>query len=164
MKGKQSWVQMFADGACINNPGPGGYAALLIYNGREKIIKGGEPATTNNRMEMQAIIAGLEALTRQCKVAIYTDSQYVHKGITQYIEAWRKNYWRTANNKPIKNLDLWRKIDNLADQHELIWNWVYGHGGHPQHDRVDEIARKEARIQAALIGNNSQQTEFHNFF
>ncbi len=137
-------VELFADGACLGNPGPGGWAALLRFKGADKEIAGGEPHTTNNRMELMAVIAGLNSLTRPCRIAVTTDSQYVQKGITKWIHSWKKRGWRTADKKPVKNVDLWQALDAARAQHRVTWHWVKGHSGHVENERVDELARAEA--------------------
>ena len=131
---------MFSDGACQGNPGPGGWGVLLRFRGNEKELSGGEPATTNNRMELTAVIRGFEALTRPCRVVVTTDSQYVRNGITDWIHRWRRNGWRTADRKPVKNSDLWRRLDELVGAHEVDWHWVKGHAGHPENERADRLA------------------------
>jgi len=135
-------VVVFADGACKGNPGPGGWGAILRTGDREKEIYGGEPATTNNRMELTAVIRALEALTRRCKVKVFTDSQYVQKGISEWLAQWKRRGWRTAGRKPVKNEDLWRRLDELAGQHEVDWHWVRGHAGHPENERADALANR----------------------
>jgi ribonuclease HI len=140
-------VEIFTDGACSGNPGPGGWAAILRYRGSEREISGAEPLTTNNRMELFAAIAALEALTRPCKVALYTDSQYLRDGITKWLLSWKARGWRTADKKPVKNIDLWQRLEAAAAQHSIDWHWVRGHAGHPENDRVDALAR--AAIAAA---------------
>lgn len=135
-------VELFTDGACSGNPGPGGWGAILRWKGTEKEYSGGEPDTTNNRMEMMAVIEGLSALKRPCAVDVYTDSQYVHKGISQWVRGWKVKGWKTADNKPVKNEDLWRRLDELAAQHKVTWHWVRGHAGHPENERADALARK----------------------
>ncbi len=137
-------VELFTDGACLGNPGPGGWAALLRYKGTEKELAGGEPLTTNNRMEMLAVIEGLRALTRRSKVEVFTDSQYVQKGITEWIHGWKKRGWRTADKQPVKNADLWQVLDAARGGHEVKWTWVRGHAGHAENERVDQLARAEA--------------------
>lgn len=134
-------VRIYTDGACSGNPGPGGWAALLRYNDREKTLSGGEPTTTNNRMELAAAIAGLEALKRPCRVVIVTDSQYVMKGITEWLPRWKARGWRTAGKQPVKNADLWQRLDALVQRHEVRWEWVRGHAGHAENERVDALAR-----------------------
>jgi ribonuclease HI len=128
------------DGACRGNPGPGGWGALLIWNGTQKELSGGEPATTNNRMELMAAIMGLAALKRPSVATVQTDSQYVIKGITEWLPSWKARGWRTADKKPVKNQDLWEKLDQVAGQHTLKWQWVKGHSGDPGNERVDELA------------------------
>ena len=137
-------VHIFTDGACSGNPGPGGWGAILRSGGIEKELSGGEPVTTNNRMELMAAISALEALKRPCRVAIYTDSNYVKDGITRWIHNWRRNGWRTADKKPVKNADLWQRLDALMGAHEIDWRWVRGHAGDPDNERVDALARAEA--------------------
>ena len=137
----QPEVQIFTDGACSGNPGPGGWAALLRYGATEKTLSGGEPGTTNNRMEMMAVIEALESLKRTCTVAIYTDSRYVMDGMTQWIHKWKASGWKTAAKKPVKNADLWQRLDDAANQHTIEWHWVKGHSGHPENERVDALAR-----------------------
>lgn len=136
------WVVIHADGACKGNPGPGGWGAWLSHEGREKELYGGEPQTTNNRMELTAVIRALEALKRPCKVRVYTDSVYVQKGITEWIHGWKSRNWRTSDKKPVKNDDLWRELDTLAQQHEIDWHWVKGHAGHVGNERADALANR----------------------
>jgi ribonuclease HI len=133
-------VTIYTDGACSGNPGPGGWAALLIYDGREKELSGGEPVTTNNRMELTAAIMALEALTRPCTVDLFTDSQYVRHGITEWLRNWKARGWRTADKKPVKNEDLWRRLDEARTRHEVVWHWVRGHADDPLNHRVDALA------------------------
>jgi ribonuclease HI len=137
-----SEVELFTDGACTGNPGPGGWGAILRFQGKERELFGGEPDTTNNRMEMMAVIEGLSALKRSCEVAVYTDSQYVQKGISAWILGWKKRGWKTADNKPVKNIDLWQKLDALVADHKVTWHWVKGHAGHVENERADALARK----------------------
>ena len=137
-------VEIFADGACLGNPGPGGWAALLRYRGTDKELAGGEPMTTNNRMELMAVIMGVRALTRPCRARVTTDSQYVQKGITEWIHSWKKRGWKTADKKPVKNVDLWQALDEACGGHKLSWHWVKGHSGHVENERVDELASAEA--------------------
>ena len=134
-------VEIFTDGACSGNPGPGGWAAILRYGDVEREISGAEPATTNNRMELFAAIAGLEALKRSCAVILYTDSQYLRDGITKWLPLWKTRGWRTADKKPVKNVDLWQRLDAAAASHNIEWQWVRGHAGHPENDRADTLAR-----------------------
>ena len=137
-----SHVIIHTDGACEGNPGPGGWGALLIWNGKEMELAGGEPLTTNNRMELMAAIAALEALKRPAQVDIYTDSQYLRGGITGWIFGWKKNGWRTADRKPVKNVDLWQRLDTALGEHKVTWHWVKGHAGHAENERADELARR----------------------
>jgi ribonuclease HI len=135
-------VEIFSDGACRGNPGPGGWGALLRFNHQEKELWGGEAETTNNRMELTAVIRALEALKRPCRVRLYTDSQYVQKGISQWIHDWKRRGWRTADKKPVKNADLWLSLDALAVRHDIEWHWVKGHAGHVENERADRLANK----------------------
>jgi len=135
-------VDIYADGACRGNPGPGGWGALLRTQGTEKELCGGEPNTTNNRMELTAVIRALEGLKRRCKVRVYTDSQYVQKGISEWITAWKRRGWHTADKKPVKNVDLWQRLDELARGHEIEWHWVRGHAGHDGNERADALANR----------------------
>jgi len=137
-------VEIFTDGACLGNPGPGGWAALLRWRGTEKMLAGGEAATTNNRMELMAAIAALESLKRTCDVHLTTDSQYVRQGIEQWVAKWRANGWRTAAREPVKNQDLWQRLAAVTERHRVRWAWVRGHAGHPENERVDRAARAEA--------------------
>ena len=141
-------VEIFTDGACKGNPGPGGWAALLRMGRHEKELVGGSPQTTNNRMEMQAVIAALEALTSPCEVTLHTDSRYVIDGITGWIHGWKRNGWRNAARKPVANADLWQQLDTAAVRHRIGWEWVKGHAGHPENERVDRLASEEAERQA----------------
>ena len=134
-------VVIYTDGACSGNPGPGGWGAILSFGGREKELKGGELHTTNNRMELMAAISALEALTKDCDVDLHTDSQYVQHGISSWINNWKKNGWRTADKKPVKNVDLWQRLDAALGHHKVRWHWVKGHAGHPMNERADELAR-----------------------
>jgi ribonuclease HI len=134
-------VEIFTDGACRGNPGPGGWAAILRYRGTERELTGGEAATTNNRMEMMAAIAALEALKRPCRARLYTDSQYLRDGIMQWLSSWKARNWRTADKKPVKNIDLWQRLDRASAPHQLEWLWVRGHAGHPENERADALAR-----------------------
>ncbi len=135
-------VEVFTDGACRGNPGPGGWGAILRHQQREKELYGGEPATTNNRMELTAAIRALEALTERCRVEITTDSVYVKDGITKWLEGWRARGWRTAKNKPVKNQDLWMRLAELVEGHDVHWHWVKGRTGHPENERADALANK----------------------
>ena len=134
-------VEIFTDGACSGNPGPGGWGALLRYGDAERELSGHEPSTTNNRMELMAVIAAMEALTRPCDVNISTDSRYVMDGVTSWMANWKRNGWRTAAKKPVKNVDLWQRLDDALASHSVEWQWVKGHSGHPENERVDALAR-----------------------
>ncbi|MES2907122.1 MAG: ribonuclease HI [Pseudomonadota bacterium] len=133
-------VIIHTDGACSGNPGPGGWGAILQWNGETREISGGEALTTNNRMELQAVIEALKSLKRFCTVDLYTDSQYVRTGILEWIHAWKKNGWRTATKKPVKNIDQWQALDELRQQHDISWHWVKGHAGDEMNERVDALA------------------------
>jgi ribonuclease HI len=135
-------VEVFTDGACRGNPGPGGWGVVMRYNGHEKELYGGEPETTNNRMELMAAIRALEALTRPCRVELTTDSRYVQQGIRDWMANWKRNNWKTANKKPVKNKDLWMELDALVNNHDVTWHWVKGHSGHPENERADELANR----------------------
>jgi len=136
-------VEIFTDGACSGNPGPGGWGAILRIGERERELSGGDPATTNNRMEMMGAIAALEALKRPCRVKLFTDSKYLLDGATKWIHGWKKNGWRTADKKPVKNVELWQRLDTARAGHQVDWTWVKGHAGHPENERVDQLARSE---------------------
>ena len=135
-------VVIYTDGACKGNPGPGGWGALLVYRGTEKELWGGEPGTTNNRMELMAAIGGLMALTRPCAVQLVTDSQYVMKGIQEWLPNWKKRGWLTASKQPVKNADLWQALDEQVGRHQVQWQWVRGHTGHPGNERADQLANR----------------------
>ncbi len=135
-------VEVFTDGACSGNPGPGGWGAILRYNGHERELYGGERDTTNNRMELLAAINALNTLKEPCSVDLYTDSVYVRDGISRWIDGWKNNNWRTAAKKPVKNAELWQALDTARQRHEVRWHWVKGHAGHPENERCDELARK----------------------
>jgi ribonuclease HI len=135
-------VEIFSDGACRGNPGPGGWGTLLRCNGKEKELRGAESETTNNRMELMAAIVGLEALKRHCKVRITTDSRYVKNGITEWMNDWKRRSWKTANKKPVKNKDLWQRLDTISAQHQIEWHWVKGHSGHVENERADALANQ----------------------
>lgn len=135
-------VEAWTDGACRGNPGPGGWGVLLRCAGRERALNGAEPLTTNNRMELTAAIMALESLKRPCSVDLYTDSQYVRSGITEWLSGWKRNGWRTASRRPVKNQDLWQALDAATARHEVRWHWVKGHSGHPENDRADELANE----------------------
>lgn len=134
-------VTIYTDGACSGNPGPGGWGVILRFGEREKELCGGEEETTNNRMELTAAIEALKALTRPCAVDLYTDSTYVRSGINEWIEGWKRKNWRTSQNKPVKNADLWQALDAARERHDVTWHWVKGHAGHPDNERADELAR-----------------------
>lgn len=134
-------VDVYTDGACSGNPGPGGWGAILTSGENEREISGGEADTTNNRMELMAAIMALETMKRPVEVHLHTDSTYVRDGITKWIHGWKKNGWRTAANKPVKNADLWQRLEDAASRHTVEWHWVKGHAGHPQNERADELAR-----------------------
>jgi ribonuclease HI len=143
-QGQVTDVEAFTDGACLGNPGPGGWAALLRAKGSERLLAGGEADTTNNRMELLAAIGALEALTRPCRVTLTTDSKYVMQGIEQWVPKWRANGWRTADKKPVKNQDLWLRLSEATARHQVRWQWVRGHTGHAENERVDQAAREQA--------------------
>ncbi len=136
------YVEIFTDGACRGNPGPGGWGALLRYRGHERTLHGGEPHTTNNRMELTAAIMALEALSRPCKVKVTTDSQYLRQGITQWLARWKRRAWKTSDNNAVKNIDLWQRLDAATVRHQIDWHWVRGHAGHPENERADALANK----------------------
>lgn len=135
-------VVIHTDGACSGNPGPGGWGALLQWGERERELKGGEAETTNNRMEMMAAIQALEALTRPCEVELWTDSAYLKGGITGWIHGWKRNGWKTADKKPVKNVDLWQRLETALARHRVSWNWIKGHAGHAENERADQLARE----------------------
>ena len=139
----ETQVTVYTDGACSGNPGPGGWGAILIHGDREKELKGGEPVTTNNRMELMAAISALEALKRPCIVDLHTDSQYLRNGIMSWIHQWKRNGWRTADKKPVKNVELWHRLAAASAPHKLHWTWVKGHSGHVENERADVLARSE---------------------
>lgn len=144
-------VELFTDGACSGNPGPGGWGALLRYKGTEKELSGAEPETTNNRMELMAAIEGLKAIKTACSVTLYTDSKYVLQGVTEWMDGWKSRGWKTADKKPVKNQDLWMALDEQVNRHHITWQWVKGHNGHIENERVDELARMA--IKDMLAGN-----------
>ncbi|MCY6381655.1 ribonuclease HI [Hoeflea prorocentri] len=135
-------VEIFTDGACSGNPGPGGWGAILRFKGLEKEMSGGEADTTNNRMELKAAIEALNALKEPCRVDLYTDSSYVKDGIGGWIEGWKRNGWKTAAKKPVKNVELWQALEEARNRHKVTWHWVKGHAGHPENERADELARR----------------------
>lgn len=134
-------VQIYTDGACSGNPGPGGWGAILIWGEHRKELTGGEAHTTNNRMELMAAISALEALKKGVAVDLFTDSEYVRNGITKWIFGWKRNGWKTADKKPVKNIELWQRLDEALKRHDVAWHWVKGHAGHPENERADELAR-----------------------
>ena len=135
-------TEIFTDGACRGNPGPGGWGVLLRHNGHEKTLYGAEAETTNNRMELMAAIQGLESLTRPCRVRLTTDSQYVQKGIQEWLAGWKRRGWKTAARKPVKNVDLWKRLDAATNDHDITWHWVRGHSGHPENELADTLANQ----------------------
>ena len=135
-------LEIYTDGACKGNPGPGGWGALLRYGAQEKELFGGEPHTTNNRMELMAVIQGLATLTRVCEAVVFTDSQYVKNGIETWIHGWKRNGWKTADKKPVKNADLWQRLDTEVQRHQITWKWVKGHAGHEFNERADQLANR----------------------
>ncbi|WP_260293553.1 ribonuclease HI [Sedimenticola hydrogenitrophicus] len=135
-------VEIFTDGACKGNPGPGGWGAVMRYKGKERQLYGGEQATTNNRMELMAVISALEVLTRPTSVRVTTDSKYVQNGITEWIGNWKRNGWKTVARKPVKNSDLWQRLDQLVTTHDVNWAWVKGHSGHPENELADQLANR----------------------
>lgn len=135
-------VLIFTDGACRGNPGPGGWGAILRFGDREKELYGAEPQTTNNRMELTAAISALEALKRPCDVTLTTDSQYVRQGITEWLAAWKRRGWKTADRKPVKNQDLWQRLEKVAHRHKIHWRWIKGHSGHAENERADALANR----------------------
>ena len=143
-------VIIHTDGACSGNPGPGGWGAVLTFGDHEKELKGGEPLTTNNRMELMAAISALEALKFACVVELHTDSEYLRKGITEWITKWKRNGWRTADKTPVKNVDLWQRLDAALKRHEVHWHWIKGHAGHAMNERADQLAREA--ITAVRVG------------
>ena len=141
-------MEIYADGACKGNPGPGGWGVLLRAGGRETELYGGEAQTTNNRMELMAVIEGLRSLKQRSQARVYTDSQYVQKGISEWIYSWKRRGWLTADKKPVKNVDLWKMLDEVAQQHEVTWHWVKGHAGHPENERADALANRGIEVGA----------------
>jgi ribonuclease HI len=141
MSPSEKRVEIFTDGACSGNPGPGGWGAVLRYDSAEKELYGGDKATTNNRMEMMAAIMALEALKRPSSVELHTDSTYLRDGITKWIHGWKRNGWKTAAKKPVKNVDLWQRLEAALERHDVSWHWVKGHAGHPENERADALAR-----------------------
>ena len=149
MSGAPAPAEIHTDGACLGNPGPGGWAALLRYRGKERELSGGEPHTTNNRMELMAAIMALEVLREPCRVTLHTDSQYVRQGITQWMAGWIRKGWKTSGGGAVKNQDLWERLQSAASRHQVDWRWVKGHSGDPDNERVDGLARLQAQAQRA---------------
>lgn len=145
-------VELFTDGACLGNPGPGGWGVILRWRSHEKELSGGEPLTTNNRMELRAAIEGLAALKRPSTVRLHTNSTYVRDGITRWITGWKRSGWRTADRKPVKNADLWQRLDEVQTPHQVDWQWVRGHAGHPENERADALASAAARTARDVPG------------
>jgi ribonuclease HI len=141
-KEKSAWVDIYSDGACKGNPGVGGWGALLRFGDHEKRLCGGEASTTNNRMELTAVIEALKALKRHCQVRVHTDSQYVQKGISEWLPGWKRKHWKASTGKPVKNQDLWQALDAEAGRHEIEWHWVRGHAGHPENEEADRLANE----------------------
>jgi ribonuclease HI len=150
-------VAIYTDGSCLGNPGPGGYGVVLRYQQHQKEMSAGYQKTTNNRMELLAAIVGLESLKQPCAVDLTTDSQYVRLGITQWLANWKKNNWKTSQKEPVKNQDLWRRLDAACQGHQVNWHWVKGHAGHPENERCDELARIAATHQATEVDEGFQQ-------
>ena len=148
-------VVIHTDGACSGNPGPGGWGAILAFNGHERELSGGEQLTTNNRMELMAAIAALEALTRACDIDLYTDSEYLRGGIMSWMKGWKRNGWRTADKKPVKNVELWQRLDEAAARHNIEWHWVKGHAGHELNERADALAREGMKPFKGAKQNNA---------
>ncbi|MCH8537884.1 MAG: ribonuclease HI [Alkalimonas sp.] len=151
-------VSIFTDGSCLGNPGPGGYGVVLSYQQHKKELSGGFRQTTNNRMELLAAIVALESLKSPCQVELTTDSQYVRLGITQWLAGWKRNQWRTSQKKPVKNQDLWQRLDSAAQRHQINWHWVKGHAGHPENERCDKLARDAATDAATGIDEGFEAT------
>ncbi|SDZ92630.1 ribonuclease HI [Alkalimonas amylolytica] len=147
----QKTVTIFTDGSCLGNPGPGGYGIVLRYQQHQKELSAGFLQTTNNRMELLAAIVALETLKSPCQVELFTDSQYVRLGITQWLPGWKRNNWRTSQKKPVKNQDLWQRLDTASQRHQINWHWVKGHSGHPENERCDELAREAATHGATAV-------------
>ena len=137
-------IHIYTDGSCLGNPGPGGWAALLRYKSTEKMFSGGQLNTTNNQMELQAVISGLKALTKPCEIDLYTDSKYVLDGYTKWMPGWKRRAWKKSDKKPVMNKELWMELDKYGQQHLIQWHWVKGHSGHDENERVDQLARTEA--------------------
>ncbi|CAM4307447.1 ribonuclease HI [Pseudoalteromonas byunsanensis] len=152
----QKTVEIYTDGSCLGNPGPGGYGIYMSYQGHEKKLSQGYQLTTNNRMEMLAAIVALETLTRACHIILYTDSQYVKQGIESWLENWKKRNWKTASRTPVKNVDLWQRLDNACQRHTIEWRWVKGHSGNQYNELVDDLAREAASSDTLLIDEGYQ--------
>jgi len=153
----QKSITIFTDGSCLGNPGPGGYGTILLFKQHRKELSGGFRLTTNNRMELLAAIVGLEALKDPCSVELTTDSQYVRLGITQWLAGWKRNQWRTSQKQPVKNQDLWQRLDRACQQHTVNWHWVKAHNGHPENERCDQLARAAATNEATAIDEIFEQ-------
>ena len=153
-------VAIWTDGACSGNPGPGGWGAILTFGDHEKELFGGEPQTTNNRMELTAAINALEALTRPCAIDLHTDSQYVRGGVTAWMKGWKRNGWKTADKKPVKNEELWRRLDDAAARHDVTWHWVKGHAGDAMNERADELANKGVATATPGTGGEGRGARF----
>lgn len=154
----QQEVEVFTDGSCLGNPGPGGYGAILTYGAHRKELSQGYKRTTNNRMELLAAIVALESLKRPCKVTLTTDSQYVRQGITSWLAGWKRKGWKTASKQPVKNVDLWKRLDAASQQHDVDWKWVKGHSGHPENERCDDLARDAASGSDLLVDEGYQES------
>lgn len=154
----QKNVVIYTDGSCLGNPGPGGYGTILLYKQHRKELSGGFRLTTNNRMELLAAIIGLESLKDSCFVELTTDSQYVRLGITQWLAGWKRNNWRTSQKQPVKNQDLWQRLDQACSKHKVNWHWVKAHNGHPENERCDELARAAATHQATSVDAAFEQS------
>ncbi|WP_151172517.1 ribonuclease HI [Pseudoalteromonas ruthenica] len=155
----QKSVEIYTDGSCLGNPGPGGYGVLMRYGKHEKTLSQGYQTTTNNRMELLAAIVALESLTRPCDIVLTTDSQYVKQGIESWLANWKKRGWRTASKQPVKNVDLWQRLDEACQRHTIDWRWVKGHSGHKENDIVDELARTAATSAPLLADTGYQPTD-----
>lgn len=155
----QKSIVIYTDGSCLGNPGPGGYGTILIYKQHRKELSGGFRLTTNNRMELLAAIISLESLRDSCQVDLTTDSQYVRLGITQWLTGWKRNNWRTSQKQPVKNQDLWQRLDLACNRHQVNWHWVKAHNGHPENERCDELARAAATHQATAIDSAFEQSQ-----
>ncbi|MDP4945916.1 MAG: ribonuclease HI [Alishewanella sp.] len=155
----QKTVTIYTDGSCLGNPGPGGYGSVLLYKQHRKELSGGFRLTTNNRMELLAAIVSLESLTSPCLVDLTTDSQYVRLGIMQWLAGWKRNNWKTSQKQPVKNQDLWQRLDAACSKHQIAWHWVKGHSGHPENERCDELARTAATDNATAIDNAFEQSQ-----